>query len=574
MYKLIKFLPCFFIFQFNILRAQTEQLTIEGIVSDSITSEPLAGVFVTCGELNQGASTNEEGQFKLTLPRGIYKLKFSLIGYKPFCKEINAQKPIRLNIVMITEARQMDEITVTAQGAQNQVSGINTGTFQMTRKELDKLPVLLGETDYFKAIQLMPGIQTTGEGNAAIYVRGGGFDQNLVMLDNATVYNPTHLLGFYSVFNSDIIGGVKVIKSGIPAEYGNRLSSVLEFTTRKDHPEKLNFKGNTGLLSSRLGIEIPIGQKISVTLSARKTYLNTLLDGFRKAGWIRHRSVLYKSGYDFYDLNSTANMELNRKNRISLSFYKGQDIFELNSDVIELGTYLTWGSDIFSLTWNKIFNQNFYMENSIVTTDYGLKMHLRQNQYDFNLKSSIHDWGFRNKLTWLISTHRITAGIASTYHSIQPNTAHAKSDSLQLNLGTVSRYNSIESGAFIGDEIELSDKLSFYAGLRFNHFIQLGPFNHINRNENGNITDTIFYQSRSKVQTYQGIDFRSSVRYMINPNLSVKASFNSNQQFIHSVNASSITFPTDFWISSSSKVKPQHGMQWAAGLFHNLPQKR
>ncbi|NJK95819.1 MAG: TonB-dependent receptor [Bacteroidales bacterium] len=235
-FQLISFVIfCFLNIQ---LQAQNESVsyTIEGTVRDSVSGEPLVGVSILCKELKTGVYSESNGTYAIKLPRGNYVIHYQLMGYKVISRHIALFASQKSDVTLVPESKQMEEVTVTAQNSRSKIESTQTGTFQLSSKELDKLPVLLGETDYFKAIQLMPGIQTSGEGNAAIYVRGGGYDQNLVLLDNATVYNPTHLLGFYSVFNSDIIGGVKVIKSGIPAEYGNRLSSVLEFTTRRKSP--------------------------------------------------------------------------------------------------------------------------------------------------------------------------------------------------------------------------------------------------------------------------------------------------------------------------------------------------
>lgn len=562
----------FFLFIPRLLSAQN--ISIHGYVKDSVTQEPLAGVNIVNNLSKTGVISDSAGHFSLTAGRGKNKLTFNLIGYKPLTRELNFNNSQNIHVAMEADVKQIEEVTVTAQNALNPIKDLSTGTLQINRKEISRIPVLLGETDYFKAIQLMPGIQSTGEGNAAIYVRGGGYDQNLVLLDNATVYNPTHLLGFYSVFNSDIIGSVKVIKSGIPAEYGNRLSSVLEFSTRADIPDRTTIKGNIGLLSTRLGADIPLfNHKALISITARKTYLNGILEAFRQAGWIRHRSVLYKSGYDFYDLNATAFFQMNPKNKLSLSAYKGDDIFKLNANVIELNTNLKWGNDIVSLTWNKILNQSFYMESSLLTSLYGLKMDLSQNQYDFDLKSSIKDYGFRNKITLIKPKHKLTAGLVSTYHTIQPNTSNARSDSAELDLGSVSNYNSLESGVFAGDEYEITKRFSVYLGLRLNNFIHLGPFDQYQTNSSGQTIDTLHFNLWKNIKSYSGLDYRATARFLVNEKLSVKASFNSNQQFIHSVNASSITFPTDFWISSSLNVKPQAGYQWAAGLFHSSNEK-
>lgn len=572
MYKiiwvLISFLLCGLLFNRVLGQNNETFILLEGTTRDSVTSENLLGVSIVCTQLKTGTTSDSSGDFQLKLPPGKYLITANLIGYKPKKLQINLKSSIKHNFYLIPEATQIDEVVITGESSQTRVQGLNTGTFQLNQKEINKLPTLMGERDYFKAIQLTPGIQTTGEGNAAIYVRGGGYDQNLIILNNATVYNPSHLLGFYSVFNSDVINGVKVIKSGIPAEYGNRLSSVMEFTTSKEIPQQVSIKGNVGLISSRLGVEVPIfNNKASVSLYARKIYLNTLLDGFREAGWIRHRSILYKSGYDFYDINANAMWQLNKKNKLSFSYYKGDDVFKLNSTTIELNTNLNWGNDILSLTWNKIFNRDLYIESSLTSSMYDLQMDLSQSQYNFKLNSSIHDYGFKNKISWIKNKSKITAGFVSTYHNIAPNTSKAKSDSTQLNLGSVNNYYSLESSVFAGIEYNISKKVCAYLGARYNNFIHFGPFSQYVQND-FEIIDTISFSSREKIRSYQGVDMRASFRYLLNENLSLKASFNSNQQFLHLVNASSISFPTDFWISSSTKVKPQKGNQWAVGIFH------
>ena len=556
---------------FSNINAQQEELNflIEGNITDSITLEPLSGVSVIHVQSQKATTSDATGHYLLKIPEGKYNFRFSMLGYAVKEIEHKYNKGVTLDISLVPRVKQLEEVTVTIQNWQRQVEGVNTGTFQLTRKEIGNLPVLLGETDYFKAIQLMPGIKTAGEGNAGIYVRGGGYDQNLVLLDDATVYNPTHLLGFYSVFNSDVISNVKVIKSGIPAQYGNRLSSVIEFNSNQSVPDRTTIKGNIGLLSSRLGIDIPLfNQKVVVSLAARKTYLNTWLGALKNAKVIKPRAILFKSGYDFYDFNGSVNAIINAKNRISLNLYTGKDIFHLNSDAVELSTNMLWGNNIGSFTWRKIFNEKLYVETSALYSGYQLNMNLSQSQYNFNLISQISDYGFKNNFTWLLSGHKLNFGISTIHHSIIPNKSKATSDSVQLNLGSVNHYYSMESSFFVGDEVTFSDRVSLYFGIRYNVFDHLGDFTTYTRDEPGNPIDTLRYTNWQRIKNYGNLDIRTSLRYLIQDNLSIKFSYNSNSQYLHLVNASSITFPTDFWISSSEKVKPQQGMQWASGLFH------
>jgi hypothetical protein len=546
---------------------------IEGHITDSVNHEPLRDVAVILLHHNYSVVSDMDGTFRLGLPQGVHTIGFRLLGYGSKQIEINGTSDTVLRIELAPDIKFLQEVSVTGYNPQLQVNDLNTGYIHLSRKEISSLPVLLGETDFYKAIQLMPGIKTTGEGNAAIYVRGGATDQNLLLLDKATVYNPTHLLGFYSVFNSDVVNDVTVIKSGIPAEYGNRLSSVIDFNTKKDIPDQINFKGFVGLLSSRIGMEVPlVDRKIGISFFARKTYLNTWLSLIKTAGFVKKKSILYKAGYDFYDLNATVNVVIDKNNRLSLGFYDGRDLLHLDYQTVDLTANLEWGNKVGSVTWKKIFNENFFMENSLTFSTYNLNLDLSQNLYTFNLISEIKDYGFKTKFTYLLPNQKINFGASVIYHNLIPNSSQAASDTSQLNFGSSSRYYSTESSLFVSDEISLNPKLDFSFGFRFNSFDHFGPFSEYNQNEAGDNIDTLHYRKGNHLRNYTGLDVRASLRYLIRDNLSLKFSFNSNNQYIHLVNASSVSFPTDFWVSSSTRVKPQKGYQWAVGVYRFIEQ--
>lgn len=555
------------------LPAQNEPplIVLEGKITDSVTLTPIAGVTIVHLQSKRAVVSDANGYYRLKLPVGNNSIMFRYMGFVTKQIEINSSSNLNLKVALKPDVQQISEVSITARGGQQKVEDVNTGTFQLNRKEINSLPVLLGETDFFRAIQLMPGIQTTGEGNGAIYVRGGGFDQNLVLLDEATVYNPTHLLGFYSVFNPDAINSVKVIKSGIPAHYANRLSSVIDLDTRKGIPDQTNIKGNIGLLSARLGIEVPLfDHKMAVSFYARKTYLNTWLALMKATDVIHPKSILYKTGYDFYDLNANISAILNTKNRISINFYHGSDLLQLHYGDVDINADMRWGNKTGSIIWNKIFTDKFYMENSVVFSEYKLDMDLNQSQYNFQLFSEISDYGFKNKFTWIFLNHKVNFGVSSVYHNLAPNTSKASSDSTQLNLGSVNRYYSIESGVFFSDEFVVNKKLTGYLGVRLNSFDHFGNYTEYIHDEVGNNTDTLIYGRGKHIKNYTDMDLRASLRYLLRNNVSVKFSFNSNHQYLHLVNASSISFPTDFWVSSSGKVKPQQGYQWTSGIYHFL----
>jgi hypothetical protein len=538
-------------------------LPFNGIIIDSVTSEPIANVIITNIKTKQLFISDSLGRFQINTPIKSEYFAFQRLGYKSKSILLENSK-----IFLIPVSHQISEITVTGNDTKN-IENVNTGSIKLSRIELKKLPLLLGESDFFKLLQLMPGIQNSGEGNAAIYVRGGGFDQNLILLDNSTVYNASHLLGFYSVFNSDVISSVKVFKSGISAEYGNRLSSVMEFNTSEKMPTNICTKGNIGVLSVKVGVDIPIiTNKLFISLAARKTYLNSWLDLFKEKKILKPRSILYKSRYSFYDLNSSLVAVLPRNNKLSLSFYNGKDIFKLNSGTLDFDADLNWGNNVGSLTWNKSCNQNIDIQSCLIYSGYRFNMDFSQNQFKYNLNSEIYDYGFKNKILYNVQNQNIIIGLAFIHHNVAPNTSSATTDNIALNLGTLNRYYSTESSIYISDKISLNKRTDFSIGFRGNSYSQLGNFSEYVYDESGNVTDTIQYKKGECIKTYWGGDIRSSFRYLLKDNLSLKISFDSNHQYLHLINSSSVAFPADFWVGSSRNIKPQHGYQWASGIYY------
>ncbi|HEY4789120.1 MAG TPA: TonB-dependent receptor, partial [Bacteroidales bacterium] len=362
--------PCSFAQNQTIIR-------ISGVVTDSSTKQPLPGATVIETISKKAVLTNQHGFYELSVPSDKHEINCSFIGYQSISGKINALADTILNFALAPLPVAMKEVTVISEARDKQVRNVQTGIVALSRKDISGLPLFLGESDFYKTIQYMPGVQVSGEGNAAIYVRGGGYDQNLILLDQATVYNPTHLLGFYSVFNTDIVNDLTLIKSGMPAEYGNRISSVLEFTSKRAIPERIKTSGNVGIISSRINVDIPVFKKHgAVFLAARKTYLNSLLDIFRETGVIKHKSVLYKTGYDFYDLNASFVLTPTTKDRILFSIYKGDDWFVLNANNINLHANMDWGNQIGSLSWSHLFSSKFYVDHYLTYSGYGLKMSL------------------------------------------------------------------------------------------------------------------------------------------------------------------------------------------------------
>ncbi len=542
-----------------------------GKVTDSIGSNPLPGASIYDKGYKFSAVVDSAGAFKINILPGEYEIICSYLGYRRVSKVVTVDSDIQLNFSLKQEIIKVNVVTVNANSLDNHVKSIQSGMIELSQNDIGNLPGLLGESDFYKTFQLLPGVQNSGEGDASMYVRGGGPDQNLILLDGATVYNPTHLFGFYSIFNTDAIANVRMYKSGMPAEYGNRVSSVVDFNTKHTVPDSLNISANIGLISSRLHIEIPLFNKRGmIYIAARKTYINTLLDASRRVGLIPNSSILHNSSYDFYDINAGFVFNLSHRDRLDISTYQGRDKFALASAAIEMHTAMDWGNRTVSLGWNHIFSDNFYLENRATYSGYNFNMGLTQNQYIFKLNSGINDLGYKARFSLNLPTHRIRGGWELLHHNISPNTSSALSDSTSLNLGSTDVYNSYELSTFISDEMKLSDRLSLNIGLRYNSFFQVGPFTNYNKNETGEIIDTVYYQTGKIVAKYTGLEPRISVRYLVSKNASIKFSYNRNNQYVNLINSASIAFPTDFWVSSSKYIKPQQGNQWAVGYFESI----
>lgn len=556
--------PCF-------AQNNDQYIEVKGIVMDSLTNQPLIGATVMDKVSGKANVTSDNGSYQLIISKGSHELICSFIGYKSVSKVASFNSDVEIDFMLLSASVNVQEVTISSKARDKQIQNIQTGVISLSRKEVSGLPLFLGESDFYKAIQLMPGVQVSGEGNAAIYVRGGGYDQNLILLDQATVYNPTHLLGFYSVFNTDIINELTLIKSGIPAEYGNRISSVLDFSVKRTIPDSVRSNINIGILSAKANVDVPLfNHNGAFFLAARKIYLNSLLDVFRKTGFIKHSSILYKTGYDFYDINASLVLRISSKDRLFLSTYKGDDWFVLNSNTIDLHADMDWGNQIVSLSWNHMINSQFYIDNYITYSGYGLDMNLQQNQYNLALRSGITDFTYKNRITRILKKHKLRTGFSITRHDITPNTSQASSDSTTLNLGTTNHYNSYEMSGFLSDEYAISERLGVIAGFRFNTFLHVGAFIDYTHNSLGEIIDTATYKPGEIIKKYLDPEIRLSIRYLLSPTTSIKFSFNTNSQYVHLVNASSVTFPTDFWIPSSKLIKPQHGNQVSIGLYKNI----
>ena len=441
------------------------------------------------------------------------------------------------------------------------------GKIDLTMDAIKSMPALFGEVDVLKTLQLLPGVRNAGEGNSGFYVRGGGPDQNLIILDDAVVYNSGHLFGFFSIFNSDAIKNISLIKGGMPAQYGGRLSSVVDISMKDGNMNKTQVDAGIGLIASRFSIQGPVVKnKASYIISARRTYIDQLVKPA-----ISKSSAFYGSGYYFYDLNGKINYIISDKNRIYLSGYLGRDIFNFNNATRAFKVNVPWGNSTATFRWNHIFNRKLFSNTSLVYNDYKFSFGAAQNNFNIKLSSGIKDLNAKTDFDYYpLPNHKIKFGGLYTYHRFLPNILTAQQDTTVFSPNNANRKYANEYALYVQDDWDVSEKIKINAGVRYGAFQQVGPYKRYVTDANGNKTDSIIYKSGKTVKYYGGVEPRATIRYAINEETSVKASVTRNLQFIHLVSNAGTTLPTDLWVPSTYIVKPQISWQYSAGYFRNF----
>ncbi len=538
------------------------QYTISGYVQDDGSGESLIGVSVYDKDSYKGTATNQYGFYSLTLEEGVYDILYSFIGYKSIEKNINLNKDIRLNISLTNESILTDEVIISGERLDKNVNSSNMSQAKIEVDNIKQLPVILGEVDVLKSAQLLPGIQSGGEGNSGLYVRGGGPDQNLILLDEAVVYNAAHLFGFFSVFNADAIKDINIIKGGMPAEYGGRLSSVLDITMKDGNNKKYQADGGIGLLSSRLTLQGPIQKnKSSFIVSGRRTYVDVLSKPFMDKD-----NPFNGSGYYFYDLTTKINYKISDKDRLYLSGYFGRDVFDFSNTDNDIGISIPWGNATTSLRWNHLFSDKLFMNTALIFTDYRFEFNIAQQDFELKIFSGINDWN--SKIDFLYQPnqrHTIRFGTNYIFHEFTPGNATGRSGDVVFEPDEIYKQYSHEAAAYLSDDFDVSDIFKIHAGLRFSYFQEL-------------ITDSTGFNPNVEEisnnwiggKDYFGLEPRLTFRYKINPTSSLKGAYTQNYQYIHLASTSSVSLPTDLWVPSSAAIKPKFSDQYAFGYFKNF----
>ena len=544
-----------------------KKFTISGYVRDSLSRETLIGASLQIKETGKGVNSNQYGYFSLTLPEGEYNMIVSFVGFFPFEQKISLHADQELNLSLLSKSSLSQEIIISTKKRDANVKNAQMGQIDLSMSRMRSVPVIFGEIDPLKTLQLFPGVSNAGEGNSGLYVRGGGPDQNLILLDDAVVYNSGHLFGFFSVFNGDAIKNITLIKGGMPAQYGGRLSSVLDVSMKEGNMKKLQAEGGIGSISSRLAVQGPLlKDKASFIVSGRRTYIDALVKPFIKKG-----SQFYGSGYYFYDLNAKFNYKFSNKDRLYISGYFGRDVFDFVNNQRQFDVNIPWGNSTLTARWNHVFSNKLFLNTTVVYNDYDFALGALQNNFNFALKSGIRDVNIKSDLDhYLTPEHKLKYGIQYTFHRFSPSVVSGQQDSVVFNPNNAQLKYAREMAAYVQDDWEISDDLKMSYGLRWSGFQQVGPYTNYTTDNFGNRLDSVSFKAAEPVKFYSGFEPRATLRYSLDDETSIKGSVSRNRQYIHLVSNSGTTLPTDVWVPSTFRVKPQLSWQYAAGFFKNF----
>jgi hypothetical protein len=535
-----------------------ENYTISGYMRDGSTGEELLYATVVVKETGGGATTNLYGFYSITLPEGKYTIQYSYIGMQAQEMVIDLKTDMKKDVELTSGATDLNEIVINGEKEDENVTNTEVSVVTLDVRDAKLIPVLLGEQDILKTLQLMPGVSANSEGSSGFFVRGGDADQNLILLDEAPVYNASHLLGFFSVFNSDALKDVKLYKGGMPAEYGGRVSSVMDVRMKNGNMKEWNVSGGLGLISSRLTVEGPIQKdKGSIIVSGRRTYADILARPFLTDGF--SDADLY-----FYDLNLKANYKIGEKDRVYLSGYLGRDVFGTEN----FG--FNWGNTTGTLRWNHLFSDKLFSNTTVVYSDYDYGFKVEAGGNGISLSSGIYDYTLKQDYNYYLNPkNTLRFGWQANYHRLKPSTFTIGDEEAEED-ETVEDQKALEGGLYIANEQKVSDKLTLNYGVRLSTFSNIGAYTEKVYNEFDAVISETTYGSGEFYNSYYGLEPRVNATYLLDGASSLKVSYNRNYQYLHLLSNSTSGTPTDLWIASSPLVKPQFADQVALGYFRNF----
>lgn len=549
------------LFYLNFGFAQSK-FNLSGRVIDASSGEDLPGATVFFPELKSGGVSNNYGYYSVSAPKGKYTVICSYVGYQKYSVEITLDKDIELDIKLNPESTNLDAVEVIGEAKDRNVTANEMSVFKVDIKEINKVPALMGEIDILKTLQLLPGVSSSGEGSTGFSVRGGGTDQNLILLDEAAVYNASHLMGFFSIFNNDAIKDLKLYKGDIPIAYGGRLASLLDVRQKEGNNKLFESKGGIGLISSRLLVEGPIAKnKSSFLIAGRRSYADLFLP-------LARNEDIHDNKLFFYDFNLKTNFIINNKNRIFVSGYLGNDVIKVGNG---LGFNMAWGNNTATIRWNHIFSSKLFSNMSLVRSNYKYKLGSDFNLLAFNWTSQMDNHSFKYDFTYYLNNkNTLKYGAFVTYHEFQPGIIEGSGDNSVLNKIEVPKSQAVEYGAYVSNSQDVGDFIKLNYGLRYTFFSNVGPGLIYNYDNQFNVTDSVRISKLDFYNTYGGIEPRISGTFLINSKSSVKASLGRTMQFVQLASNATVGNPLSVWFPASPNVKPQYAYQAAAGYFRNF----
>lgn len=542
-----------YILSFSSTLLLAQRYTISGYITDNNTGEYLIGAVVIVKNSNNiGYATNNYGFYSLSLVKGNYDIEFSFIGHKKQSVTVSLTSNKNLNVILKETSNELQEIVITSNNNNTDVRQAQMGLQKLNVKVANTLPVIFGEKDILKILQLFPGIKSGGDGQSGFTVRGGTTDQNLILLDNAPIYNASHLLGFFSTFNSDAIKDVSIYKGTAPAQYGGRISSVVDVKMNEGNNQNIEVKGGIGLISSKLNIEGPIQKgKSSFLISGRSTYIDIFLkmdDQFKN------------NSLSFYDLNAKLNFITSDKDRLFISGYLGRDALGLNK---RMG--IDWGNKTATARWSHLFNSKLFSNTSLIYSDYDYKINIKNPDNEFTILSSIKDWNLKQMFQYFPdSINEWKFGYNLIHHTIAPGIISFPN----ITISNEDPKSGLESAIFATNNWQATNKLKINYGIRFSSFLVLGGSDYYKLDAYQNVTDTI--RQANPIKNYLNIEPRLSINYNFNENSSFKMAYTRNVQNLHLITNSVSGSPTDKWIMNTNNVKPEISDQISLGYFHNF----
>ena len=537
-----------------------DRISLDGNIKDEANGEALIGVTITIKELKRGTVTNTYGFYSISVPKGNYTVEVSYVGYETISKKIALNKPVKLDLDLKTAANEIKEVIVSTQRKDANVTLNRMSAQQVSISTIRRMPALMGEVDLLKAVQLLPGVVSAGEGTSSFSVRGGGIDQNLIVLDEATIYNASHMMGFFSVFNNDAIKNMTLYKGDIPASYDGRLSSLLDIQMRDGNSKKFSGSGGIGLISSRLTLEGPIGSdKTSFIVSARRTYA----DLFMK---LSSNEDINTNQLYFYDFNAKINHRIDDNNRIFLSGYLGQDLFK-NKDV-----GFSFGNAALTGRWNHLFSPKLFSNYSLNYSryNYGLKSSM-SNESNFDWKYNMRDVSLKADFSYFMTPENtLKFGYNAILHNLNPGTVKSTGGATRFDDYLLPDINAFEHALYISDEYQVSKRFAVKAGLRLTAFSSIGSGTVYNYDNNYVAIDSTVYKSGEVIKTFYRLSPRVGVTYLLDNHSSVKANYARTNQFLQMASNSTAGTPLDLWFTAGKNIEPQICNQYAVGYFRNF----